>query len=135
MYPAYKFVFEIGHPFVRAFALGDLLLFSGLLLMEAAEEAKTIGKPDAVDWSEWIRAGAVFVLIAFSLLRHDALNKELKLLSGSEGVEAKLQLYALANLIIAVACVMFMVRLFWASEETEAERALAYYARTGRIYK
>jgi Sec-independent protein translocase protein TatA len=40
IWPAYKYVAEFDHPFERAFAHGDLLIFSALVLIEATIEGE-----------------------------------------------------------------------------------------------
>lgn len=72
IYPLYAVFLKIDHPFQRAFAHGDLLIFSALILVEAAIELKEAKSR----YDEVLRFVAMVVMVVFGMVKYGAMLRE-----------------------------------------------------------
>lgn len=72
IYPLYAVFLKIDHPFQRAFAHGDLLIFSALILVEAAIELKDVKSR----YDELLRFVAMAVMVVFGMVKYGAMIRE-----------------------------------------------------------
>jgi hypothetical protein len=91
-WPIYGVFLHDAHSFLRAFAHGDLLIFSGLILIEAAIESKYTQRgsrelPKAI--------GAVFIFV-FGLVKYHAILKE----QDMKSVEPSVVMGAVGDLLV-----------------------------------
>jgi len=132
LFPLYRYVLTLEHPFQRAFAHGDLILFASILLFEIGVE--TEGGAHRPRWL-WItaavaRALAFLLMPMYWIIKHDVILKEEQLArathGASEPIISKLSVYAgfsctvaVASLVIA-ACLAVAVLDYHKSEELRA---------------
>ncbi|MBV9070693.1 MAG: hypothetical protein JO093_14870 [Acidobacteria bacterium] len=78
LWPFYAFVATMEHPFQRAFAPGDFILFSAILLFEIGAEADGGGLfPRGIRiGSALTRALAALLMPIYWVIRHDVMLKE-----------------------------------------------------------
>jgi hypothetical protein len=131
-YPLYRYVLELGHPFQSAFAHGDLILFSVLILLEAAVEGEHIRYRGA-----WFHVGmhlakvmAFFLILVFGFIKTDVMLQEIKIgtLKNPGPVFVKLEFYSYLNWIIASFAVVYSLLAFWSVVAREASERLAEFA-------
>lgn len=72
IYPLYAVFLKIDHPFQRAFAHGDLLIFSALILVEAAIELKEVKSR----YDELLRFVAMLMMVVFGMVKYGAMIRE-----------------------------------------------------------
>lgn len=72
IYPLYAFFLKIDHPFQRAFAHGDLLIFSALVMVEAAVELKEVKSR----YDELLRFVAMATIVIFGIVKYGAMLRE-----------------------------------------------------------
>lgn len=72
IYPLYALLLKIDYPFQRAFAHGDLLIFSALIMVEAAIELKE----SKSNYDEPLRFVAMLTMVIFGLVKYGAMLRE-----------------------------------------------------------
>lgn len=72
IYPTYALLLKIDYPFQRAFAHGDLLIFSALIMVEAAIELKEANS----NYDEPLRFVAMITMVIFGLVKYGAMLRE-----------------------------------------------------------
>ena len=131
-YPLYRYVLELEHPFQRAFAHGDLILFSVLILLEAAIEGEHIRHRGA-----WFHIGmhlakvlALFLILTFGFIKTDVMLQEIKVnsLENPEPIFLKLEFYSYLSWIVAAFAVIYSLLAFWSVVAREASERLAEFA-------
>jgi hypothetical protein len=141
MWPIYKYFLDLPHPFERAFAHGDLLIFSALILFDSASEgqythAQGLGMGFARR-AAWVLAIS-FVLI-FGFMNYSVILKEELLAKATESsvtalLTYKMRAFSCLNCTIAVVSVLFSAFAYWKNidlEKTEMFRSLAGTATAG----
>lgn len=132
VYLAIRFFFDIPHPFGKAFAHGDLLVFSALVLMEAATEGEQDQKHnfrvEAV--RHFAKVVAIFLLLMFLGTKLDILRRESELAAkhsadGHHLLTEKMLLYSSLNCAIALVSVVGSVFLFWYNVAKEKQNEFA----------
>jgi hypothetical protein len=78
IYPVYAFFLKVDHPFQRAFAHGDLLIFSALVMVEAAVELKEVRSR----YDELLRFVAMSAIVIFGFVKYGAMLRESNLHHG-----------------------------------------------------
>jgi hypothetical protein len=88
LYPMYRFVLEIDHPFARAFAHGDLILFSILVLLEAAVEGEHIKNHGSLFQMGLggARVTAILLMCVYGFVKADVMKKEHEVVSATAQV-------------------------------------------------
>lgn len=130
-WPIYGIILNLEHPFERAFAHGDLLLFAALLLIEAAVEGEQVRNENfrARLGRQMSKGSAIILIFIFGFLKYDVMMQEGRL--AEEGARAavfsKLAGYAYFNLLVAVAAVLYGMYSFWKSVEREHEERLSEF--------
>jgi hypothetical protein len=140
IWPMYGWVLHLPHPFVRAFAHGDLLIFSSLILLEAAIEGEHI--PHQSFWSLFGRVIAKIFAVVFiaiygvlkykAVLNEDELAKAVTTVHSDPAAVASLSStiidgmlpYSYFSCTIAIVSVIFSVLAFW--KNVHLEQTLAY---------
>ena len=129
LWPLIKYILEIPHSFGRAFAHGDLLIFSALVLMEAATEGER--NQDQSMAMEAIRIIAkilaIILIIGFVATKADILRKENELVmlaipNGHEMLTKKMLAYSCLNCTVALVSVVSSVLLFWFNVDGEKKQ-------------
>jgi len=114
IYPLYRFVMPIeGNPFVKAFAHGDFLIFSALVLIEIAIEYKHAEIEEAQSPSllfnvviEVVRVMAFFLIFVFGFMKYDVV--------AHENLEPnRMVVYSWFSCSVAVSSVLFSIYIFW----------------------
>jgi hypothetical protein len=120
IYGLIRFILEIPDPFARAFAHGDLLIFSALVLLEAATEGEHLGKETTMMMVIRIAARilAILLIVGFIATKSDILFKENQLFvvpspHGHELLAKKMFAYSLCNCTVALVSVVASTLLFW----------------------
>lgn len=72
IYPTYALLLKVDYPFQRAFAHGDLLIFSALIMVEAAIELKE----SKSNYDEPLRFVAMLTMVIFGLVKYGAMLRE-----------------------------------------------------------
>jgi hypothetical protein len=141
IWPLYGSMLHLPHSFVRAFAPGDLLIFSSLILMEAAIEgehlphqsfaallARMLAKIFAIVFI------AVYVAIRYSVVLHE--NGMLKELAATPSVNSasmeqlteisinNMMPYSYFSCAVALVSVIFSILAFW--KNVRFEQTLTY---------
>lgn len=117
LYPIYRFVLELKHPYEKAFAHGDLLLFSVLILLEAAIEGEHLRSKDG--WFHVLMAlakvGAVLLILIFGFMKADVVLQETRLVPGGDetALLGKLYAYSTFSWIVTVLSVIYSLLMFW----------------------
>jgi len=131
----YEWVFELPHAFQKAFAPGDLLLFSALVLMEVTVETDShMARTEMGGWMpQLIRGFAVCVLVAFGVLKYHVIIIEPHLMekSGPESAHVlkKMSEYALLNCMVALFAIAYSIRAFSTAAEQETAEWVRRLAR------
>jgi hypothetical protein len=97
LFPIYILIVKVQFPFERAFAHGELLIFSALVLIEAAVELKRA----EVGFDELLRGFALLAIFLFGFMKYQAIQQEPHLEKGE--VEAVSQMFAFSFFNCAVA--------------------------------
>jgi hypothetical protein len=126
VWPVYAFVLSVKHPFQRAFAHGDLLIFAAMVLLEAAVEAEQVRR---AGWlfragRQLAKAFAVIIIFLFGFIRYDVTVLDPELAHDSLGVVKKLTGYSCFNSSVALVAVMASLLSFWSSAGREKEELL-----------
>lgn len=120
IYVLIRFILEIPEPFSRAFAHGDLLVFSALVLLEAATEGEQFQKETTRMMA--LRLGArilaILFIVGFVATKSDILYKENQLLmnpspAGHEKLASKMHAYSWFNCCVALFSVVGSILFFW----------------------
>jgi len=106
IYPIFMIVVKVNHPFERAFAHGELLIFSALILIEAAVELKRA----RLGYDELLRAGAMLTIFIFGFMKYEAMQQERHL--EADEMAAINQLFAFSFFNCAVAALAIAVSVF-----------------------
>jgi|SRR5688500_2527894 amino acid permease len=106
IYPIFLVVVRVHHPFERAFAHGELLIFSALILIEAAVELKRA----RLGYDELLRAGAMLTIFIFGFMKYEAIQQERHL--ETQNADAINQLFAFSFFNCAVATFAITVSIF-----------------------
>jgi hypothetical protein len=98
LFPVYILIVKVHYPFERAFAHGELLIFSALILIEAAVELKRA----QVGFDELLRGFALLAIFLFGFMKYQAIQQEPHLEKGE--VEAISQMFAFSffNCTVAI---------------------------------
>jgi hypothetical protein len=102
IYPIFLFIVkDVHYPFQRSFAHGELLIFSALLLIEAAVE---LGRAE-LGYDELLRAVALFVILLYGFMKFQTMTQEPKL--ERQDIDAVNQLFAFSffNCTVALCAV------------------------------
>jgi hypothetical protein len=75
IYPLYALFLKIDHPFQRAFSHGDLLIFSALIMIEAAIELREAKS----NYDEPLRFVAMATMVVFGIVKYGAMLREPRL--------------------------------------------------------
>lgn len=132
-YPMYRFVLELEHPFERAFAHGDLILFSVLILLEAAVEGEHIRKQGA--WFHLrlhlAKVAAILLILIFGFVKTDVMLQESKIgdISSHADVFRKFLVYSYFNWLVALVAVIYSLFSFWTVVGKEHSERLENIAR------
>jgi hypothetical protein len=106
IYPIFLIIVKVHHPFERAFAHGELLIFSALILIEAAVELKRA----RLGYDELLRALAMITIFIFGFMKYEALQQERHL--ETENLDAINQLFAFSFFNCAVAAFAIAVSIY-----------------------
>jgi hypothetical protein len=126
IYGLIRFILEIPEPFGRAFAHGDLLVFSALVLLEAATEGEHLQKETTKMMA--LRLGArilaILLIVGFVATKSDVLYKENQLLTnpdvaGHEKLASKMLAYSWLNCGVALFSVIGSTLFFWSNVHKE----------------
>jgi hypothetical protein len=129
LWPLIHYILEIPHSFGRAFAHGDLLIFSALVLMEAATEGEQ--NQEQTMTMEAIRIiakiFAIIFIIGFVATKADILRKENELVmavvpGGHDMLSKKMLAYSCLNCTVALVSVVSSVLLFWFNVDKEKKQ-------------
>jgi hypothetical protein len=129
IYALIRFILEMPDSFGRAFAHGDLLVFSALVLLEAATEGEHLQKESTK--MMLIRLGtrilAILLIVWFVATKSDILHKENDLLvnpnqSGHEMLTKKMLAYSCLNCAVALFSVVGSTLFFWFNVHREKKR-------------
>lgn len=126
IYGLIRFILEIPEPFGRAFAHGDLLVFSALVLLEAATEGEHLQKETTRSMAMRLGARilAILLIVGFIATKSDVLYKENQLLinpnaAGHEKLTNKMLAYSLLNCGVALFSVVGSTLFFWLNVHKE----------------
>jgi hypothetical protein len=134
IYVLIRFVLEIPDPFGMAFAHGELLVFSALVLFEAATEGEHLQEStmlNAVRMSA--RIAAILLIGGFVATKSDVLFKENLLLmelpknpnaAGHDLLARKMFAYSWLNCTVALVSVVASIMIFWFTMHLEKKQTL-----------
>ena len=132
LYLACWHIVLLKHPFAEAFAHGDLLLFSGLILMESAVEGEHIRKKGGLFhvFMSLAKVLAVLFLVGFAGTKIDVMWHQSRAIPGSESPDllAKMATYSLVNWVTAIFAVFYSIAAFSMTVNKEREERLARIA-------
>jgi len=106
IYPVFLIIVKDHHPFERAFAHGELLIFSALVLIEAAVELKRA----RLGYDELLRAMAMITIFIFGFVKYSAMMQERHL--ETNDMDAINQLFAFSFFNCAVALFAIAVSIY-----------------------
>lgn len=106
IYPVFLVFMKDHHPFERAFAHGELLIFSALVLIEAAVELKRA----RLGYDELLRAMAMITIFIFGFVKYSAVQQERQL--DTNDLDAVQQLFAVSFFNCAVALFAIAVSIY-----------------------
>ncbi len=119
MLPIYVLVGRISHPFEKAFSHGDLLIFSSLILIEAAVELKRT----KLGYDELLRACALFTIFLFGFIKLQAMKQEPLLEQGSMDAINQLWAFSFFNCAVSVCAVIISIYTFLKAINNENAKA------------
>ena len=121
MWPIYKWFFDLQYPFERAFAHGDLLIFSALILLESATEAEyapfqsvRMGIARRLAW-----LFAIACVLTFGFMKYSVMLKEAQLPSNPESVIGRMKAFSCLNCTIAIVSILFSAFAYWKNTDLE----------------
>jgi hypothetical protein len=127
---------QIPHPFGKAFAHGDLLIFSALVLLEASTEGEhEQGQSISMDVARlFAKIFAILFIGGFVATKYDILNIESQLLlkpdnNMHEMLARKMTAYSCLNCTIALVSVVSSIMLFWANVNREKRQQFSDLAQ------
>ncbi len=115
LFAAYKWVMLMKHPFEKAFAHGELMMFAALLMIEAAlEESQSDTRGHMYAINPVIMVLSVLVLFTLGLTKQDMMLQETALehAAGPEiefAASARLKGYGILNVLSAMTAVFIAV--------------------------
>jgi hypothetical protein len=118
MLPIYILVGKVSHPFEKAFAHGDLLIFSSLILIEAAVELKRT----KLGYDELLRAGALFTIFLFGFIKLQAMKQEPLLEKESVDAITQLWYFSFFNCAVSVCAVIISIYTFLKAIKNENDK-------------
>lgn len=133
MWPIYKWFFDLPHSFERAFAHGDLLIFSALILLESAAEAE-YAPYQSVRMGIARRCAWLFAIgcvLVFGFMKYSVMLKEPQLAISPEAVIGRMKAFACLNCTIAVVSILFSAFAYWKNVDLEKTAILNTLAEQG----
>lgn len=128
-WPFYQYVVRIPESFGHAFAHGDLLLLSVLVLMEAAIEGEHVRYRSLA--LHLLRQGsmvlAVLVAIAFAVTKYDVMLEETKIKPTALDLQVKAEkmvTYSYLNCVVAAIAVLMAIVAYYAVSVAENRQVL-----------
>lgn len=131
LWPVYQWVLSLPHAFQRAFAHGDFVLLSALILLELTVESEQLAWQRlsfrAVAGSG--KAGAVILMFVYGFIKYDVIIQESRL-PGAKGaalqsaILAKLRAYACFNCSVIVLAVGACAFVLWSLLEHQRQEQL-----------
>ncbi|MFL6274462.1 MAG: hypothetical protein ACJ74G_04560 [Blastocatellia bacterium] len=126
IYPIYKYIIHMpDSPFAKAFAHGDFLIFSALVLIEVAIEYKHVLGAEAQMatlpfkvFMEIVRVAAFFLIFLFGFMKYDVVTHEL------EPDHSKLLGYSFFSCSVAIFSVLFSLYVFWKITHLNTQKRL-----------
>jgi hypothetical protein len=126
IYPIFLIVVKVHHPFERAFAHGELLIFSALILIEAAVELKRA----QLGYDELLRAGAMLTIFIFGFMKYEAMQQEphLETDNALASAAAVSQLFAFSffNCVVAMFAIAVSIYAFLQTIRTENDVTITH---------
>jgi hypothetical protein len=126
IYPIFVFVAnDVNHPFERAFAHGELLVFSALILIEAAVELRRA----KIGYDEVLRALSLLPIMFYGFIKYKTMLQEPKMEHEDIAAIKQLFLFSFFNCAVAVFAVTGSIYSFLQavrSENGKAERLLEH---------
>jgi hypothetical protein len=140
LYLLIRFIMEIPHPFGKAFAHGDLLIFSALVLLEAATEGE-YNQEQSVPMEVARILAKIFAILfigGFVATKYDILDKENQLLlqhasTTHEMLAKKMLAYSCLNCTVALVSVGSSIMLFWFNVNQEKKQQFANLAQQTKV--
>jgi hypothetical protein len=139
IYVLIRFILEIPEPFGRAFAHGDLLIFSALVLLEAATEGEHLQRETTKVMAVRVavRILAILLIGGFIATKSDVLYKENQLLlqpnvAGQEKLSSKMLAYSWFNCGVALFSVVGSTLFFWFNVHRETKQQYKGFAQQKR---
>jgi hypothetical protein len=108
IYPIYILVVNVQHPFERAFAHGELLIFSALVLIEAAIELKRA----KLGFDELLRGLALLAIFLFGFMKYQAIQQEPHLELGEADAIRQLFAFSFFNCTVGITAVAASIYAF-----------------------
>jgi len=108
IYPIYILIVKVHYPFERAFAHGELLVFSALILIEAAVELKRA----QLGYDEVLRGLALLVIFLFGFVKYQAMQQEPRLETGDAEAISQLFAFSFFNCTVAIFAVAASIYAF-----------------------
>lgn len=115
IYPIFMIVVKVHHPFERAFAHGELLIFSALILIEAAVELKRA----ELGYDEALRALAMLTIFIFGFMKYQAMQQERYLETGDLAAINQLFAFSFFNCAVAAFAIAVSIYAFLQAIRTE----------------
>jgi len=114
LFPLYRYIITLEHPFQRAFAHGELILFGSILLFEIGVDTEGgAHRPwRLILTTSVVRAIAFVLMPVYWLIKHDVIVKEERLAKLSNqtaeyvAIVEKLRNYACMSCTVAVGCLI-----------------------------
>jgi len=108
MYPIFLVIVKIPHPFERAFAHGELLIFSSLILIEAAVELKR----SDLGYDELLRGFATITIFIFGFMKYQAMQQEPRLETENQDAINQLFLFSFINCSVSAVAIAVSIYSF-----------------------
>jgi hypothetical protein len=124
MWPIYKWIFDLEEPFRRTFAHGDLLVYSALIMIEAAVEVGRI-RHQALKMGilqRFAQTGACLLILGFGVMKYKTIISEHEMavdvalkqnLETVAHLSSKMWAFSCLNCTIGFIAVAFSVYVFW----------------------
>src|ERR1043165_950817 len=126
LWPIYSFVLKLPHPFQRAFANGDLLIFAALIMVEASLEGEHIENQSGTFrfLTNLARLFAVLLIFAFAFVKYDVILQEAALARAAAADQGLIldKLRAYSCFSCSVASVSLVASLFTFAVVVDLER-------------
>lgn len=124
-WPIYAIFLDVEHPFSRAFAHGDCILFAALLFLETSVESERLLEQTATMrmTRDGLRLLAFLLIVIFAFWRNDVATKEAALLVGhartAGPILERLTAYAFFNCAVALLAAACCVNTVLSNVERE----------------